>query len=141
MSRVYESRCRHLHLHCIFFFFLMIRRPPRSTLFPYTTLFRSVLRVFEPTVYQGVSENKRIVTGYPTGLAENWADEIRGWVERALASIPEGRRGQVRELLKQLFPKVDWALNNYGYGGGFEEGWFRSLRVCHSDVFDRYFQL
>src|SRR2546430_4481642 len=28
-----------------FFFFLMIRRPPRSTLFPYTTLFRSVLGV------------------------------------------------------------------------------------------------
>src|SRR5689334_24142493 len=26
----------------IFFFFLLIRRPPRSTLFPYTTLFRSV---------------------------------------------------------------------------------------------------
>src|SRR3712207_8264876 len=30
---------------CLFlFFFLMIRRPPRSTLFPYTTLFRSVRR-------------------------------------------------------------------------------------------------
>src|SRR5436309_14385927 len=29
-----------LHIH-ILFFFLMIRRPPRSTLFPYTTLFRS----------------------------------------------------------------------------------------------------
>src|SRR2546429_10017426 len=28
----------------LFFFFLMIRRPPRSTLFPYTTLFRSVRR-------------------------------------------------------------------------------------------------
>src|SRR5256885_10424382 len=28
-----------------FFFFLMIRRPPRSTLFPYTTLFRSLARV------------------------------------------------------------------------------------------------
>src|SRR2546429_5385325 len=35
--------------HCLahaydvfFFFFLMIRRPPRSTLFPYTTLFRSL---------------------------------------------------------------------------------------------------
>src|SRR3712207_8939987 len=26
---------------CFFFFFLMIRRPPRSPLFPYTTLFRS----------------------------------------------------------------------------------------------------
>src|SRR5688572_32307879 len=28
--------------HFIIFFFLMIRRPPRSTLFPYTTLFRSI---------------------------------------------------------------------------------------------------
>src|SRR2546429_6739498 len=28
--------------HYLVFFFLMIRRPPRSTLFPYTTLFRSV---------------------------------------------------------------------------------------------------
>src|SRR2546425_3439207 len=30
----------------LFFFFLMIRRPPRSTLFPYTTLFRSFERFF-----------------------------------------------------------------------------------------------
>src|SRR6266516_6575743 len=30
-----------LSIHSILFFFLMIRRPPRSTLFPYTTLFRS----------------------------------------------------------------------------------------------------
>src|SRR2546421_4410263 len=29
----------------LFFFFLMIRRPPRSTLFPYTTLFRSAGRL------------------------------------------------------------------------------------------------
>src|SRR5260221_6832048 len=28
----------------MFFFFLMIRRPPRSTLFPYTTLFRSCIQ-------------------------------------------------------------------------------------------------
>src|SRR5256885_16316128 len=39
----------HSFLHSIsyrsavFFFFLMIRRPPRSTLFPYTTLFRSLM--------------------------------------------------------------------------------------------------
>src|SRR5215510_13805752 len=30
-----------IHFIDFFFFFLMIRRPPRSTLFPYTTLFRS----------------------------------------------------------------------------------------------------
>src|SRR3989442_14895612 len=32
----------NLPLIVITFFFLMIRRPPRSTLFPYTTLFRSI---------------------------------------------------------------------------------------------------
>src|SRR2546428_3570269 len=32
----------------LLFFFLMIRRPPRSTLFPYTTLFRSAERVGDP---------------------------------------------------------------------------------------------
>src|SRR3712207_7545271 len=31
------------------FFFLMIRRPPRSTLFPYTTLFRSAIRACRAT--------------------------------------------------------------------------------------------
>src|SRR5229473_5269484 len=38
------SFCDSLHDFCFFFFFLMIRRPPRSTLFPYTTLFRSAAR-------------------------------------------------------------------------------------------------
>src|SRR2546427_4741846 len=36
---------------CASFFFLMIRRPPRSTLFPYTTLFRSVgSTIVEPSL-------------------------------------------------------------------------------------------
>src|SRR5256885_16652566 len=33
--------CKSHEVSSSFFFFLMIRRPPRSTLFPYTTLFRS----------------------------------------------------------------------------------------------------
>src|SRR3989449_5166999 len=35
------------HSPGFFFFFLMIRRPPRSTLFPYTTLFRSLAPGFK----------------------------------------------------------------------------------------------
>src|SRR2546430_11990857 len=42
----------------ILFFFLMIRRPPRSTLFPYTTLFRSLQRQLDAEIaarhHQGV---------------------------------------------------------------------------------------
>src|SRR5437588_12815423 len=35
------SRTMYVHLARVVLFFLMIRRPPTSTLFPYTTLFRS----------------------------------------------------------------------------------------------------
>src|SRR3712207_7394386 len=38
----------------IFFFFLMIRRPPRSTLFPYTTLFRSTRTTYRITLPEAV---------------------------------------------------------------------------------------
>src|SRR3712207_8501606 len=44
----------------IFFFFLMIRRPPRSTLFPYTTLFRSIVKNFGAvSVLKGVDMHVR----------------------------------------------------------------------------------
>src|SRR5438270_4031987 len=45
-----------LFFHFCFFFFLMIRRPPRSTLFPYTTLFRSNLLLLGKI---GVFHNRR----------------------------------------------------------------------------------
>src|SRR3712207_8892826 len=55
---------------CVVYFFLMIRRPPRSTLFPYTTLFRSVNllvpRVGDPAPrWPRVAKDGRIV--WPEG--------------------------------------------------------------------------
>src|SRR5437762_9301124 len=43
---VSSEHSRSSYILLFFFFFLTLRRPPRSTLFPYTTLFRS--RLFEP---------------------------------------------------------------------------------------------
>src|SRR5688572_32303437 len=44
------------------FFFLMVRRPPRSTLFPYTTLFRSRWRrLLEHAVTEGLRHHGRTV--------------------------------------------------------------------------------
>src|SRR5256885_15402323 len=51
----------------LFFFFLMIRRPPRSTLFPYTTLFRSKLIL---SAFDRINKNNgfyRIVPGQTSG--------------------------------------------------------------------------
>src|SRR6266581_7158790 len=58
-------------IHVIFFlfFFLMIRRPPRSTLFPYTTLFRSRRSA-------GARAQDRAPLGAPQRLA------ARAWAQR-----------------------------------------------------------
>src|SRR2546427_988850 len=53
----------------LFFFFLMIRRPPRSTLFPYTTLFRSDQAEYkkaEGLIREGLEMSKRqLRPGHP----------------------------------------------------------------------------
>src|SRR5215467_15594590 len=55
-----------------FFFFLMIRRPPRSTLFPYTTLFRSAVRVAD----SASSENagRQCAAGCPSRSEEHTSE-------------------------------------------------------------------
>src|SRR3712207_7260919 len=51
-------------LNVYYFFFLMIRRPPRSTLFPYTTLFRSQVEcLWEP--YMVLAARIRETLGVP----------------------------------------------------------------------------
>src|SRR2546430_10096348 len=52
-------------LYTTSFFFLMIRRPPRSTLFPYTSLFRS-----PPGLVAEYLESARSQLGVLAGLAE-----------------------------------------------------------------------
>src|SRR5256885_16388085 len=47
----------------LLFFFLMIRRPPRSTLFPYTTLFRSLSKIMPRTAFSYLLGDKTVVRG------------------------------------------------------------------------------
>src|SRR2546422_5651994 len=61
-----------MYLYLRYFFFLMIRRPPRSTLFPYTTLFRShcvtkILPRMAQKVLQSSDARELSVLGYCMG--------------------------------------------------------------------------
>src|SRR2546429_8951576 len=58
-----------------FFFFLMIRRPPRSTLFPYTTLFRSEVRLDALEVGQLVADE--IERGVAVDRSEEHTSELQ----------------------------------------------------------------
>src|SRR3712207_7992905 len=54
------------------FFFLMIRRPPRSTLFPYTTLFRSIEVVPDVAVELGERVEDEVRDGEALICAGRW---------------------------------------------------------------------
>src|SRR2546422_6884692 len=82
-----------LSCRSFFFFFLMIRRPPRSTLFPYTTLFRSPGILFRFDVGLQITQDaqsirdlgdaERVARGHPAVLV------IR--VEQGGPSVHRGR--------------------------------------------------
>src|SRR5436309_11403095 len=60
-----------------FFFFLMIRRPPRSTLFPYTTLFRSLRRLRPARDRRAGAQGAHHLPRAPRGRSEEHTSELQ----------------------------------------------------------------
>src|SRR2546425_1125766 len=88
-TTTYTSTMRPTHpLVLLHFFFLMIRRPPRSTLFPYTTLFRSHAPEGGAVVLFGWVAQRGGAPDPP---------QLQGWRERELEDSPEvGPRHAIR---------------------------------------------
>src|SRR5260370_37605343 len=61
------------------FFFLMIRRPPRSTLFPYTTLFRSAFICTAPlALAQGTADSAALAEAASKPVLAGKVDLVEG---------------------------------------------------------------
>src|SRR3712207_7874398 len=84
-----------MHLQGFFFFFLMIRRPPRSTLFPYTTLFRSTPSCVDPT--RG-SRSRRGGRCCRTSASRTWpgSPTPSPWIERCTRSRSEEHTSELQ---------------------------------------------
>src|SRR5437773_9420474 len=76
----------------VFFFFLMTHRPPRSTLFPYTTLFRSDPRQQEP--YDQYHENSH---------AKHWDYHKTPLIGRQPTDRKSGSAGMPRPISYAVF--------------------------------------
>src|SRR3712207_7148436 len=98
-------------LICRYFFFLMIRRPPRSTLFPYTTLFRSRVSrrgcsLHGPDRARGRAE-PRLPPSDPGG--ERRADDRPGDVERGVRPR-RGARDRKSTRLNSSHANISYAV-------------------------------
>src|SRR6267154_5305642 len=78
----------------------MIRRPPRSTLFPYTTLFRSPSHILVPAIHRNRAEIREIfctqMPGAPAGLTDDpaaLAAAARAHLRQAFLSAQVGVSG------------------------------------------------
>src|SRR2546427_2315719 len=67
-------------------FFLMIRRPPRSTLFPYTTLFRSVPEEQVP-VAESLLARPEVQRLIPRGIELKWGTEVASRAARTYRAL------------------------------------------------------
>src|SRR5260370_30477425 len=75
-----------------FFFFLMIRRPPRSTLFPYTTLFRSNCRRTAMKSAGGISSSAK---SRPMRRSEEHTSELQSHLNLVCRLLLEKKKESV----------------------------------------------
>ncbi len=128
----------HRYLGTFAFHVSLFRNKGSFEVNPIDLIALEVLRAFEPDAYQRIASSKFELTERRSSVNEEGARKrTEAAVESILLQAEESRRTYVRELVNELFPYTQ----KIGYAGGFLEQWFRDLRVCHPDVFDRYFCL
>jgi predicted KAP-like P-loop ATPase len=144
--RTYFKTIRDVHryLSTLSFYAGLFKNKESSEVNPVDLMVIEVLRLFEQKVYSELPTLKRYLTGEDGhgsfGYSRN-SDEVKKLIESVIAQAPLETRKTVQELIKQLFPTVEWALGGSSYSPEFTEQWYRELRICHPNVFDRYFQL
>src|SRR3712207_8763915 len=97
-----------------FVYFLMIRRPPRSTLFPYTTLFRSVGLLNAMTALAGRYISKEDLAKAAIHIEQNVIRENVGSQDRSEEHTSELQSRQYlvcRLLLAKNTISKDWSFN------------------------------
>src|SRR4051812_49972093 len=97
-----------------FFFFLMIRRPPRSTLFPYTTLFRS--REIENDQIKGVTALEHGRKGHVRGRlrSEEHTSELQSHVNLVCRLLLEKKK---KKIINQGIVALHKHLSKYDVAG------------------------
>src|SRR5258707_9153164 len=103
-----------------FFFFLMIRRPPRSTLFPYTTLFRSVWPADPVSSYDLGEAADLVLTSWSTDRKSTRLNSSHANISYAVFCLKKKKKEKNREILDR---EISIRANGlYDYGSDCQRG-------------------
>src|SRR5207302_11015553 len=96
------------HTQYLYIFFFMIRRPPRSTLFPYTTLFRSRVADFERDLYRfmdSVGKNVSAKIAKDKAWSAEIEKEVRAMLDEFKKAHPYSEEKPVSAPSREEQPK------------------------------------
>lgn len=124
------------------FNFSLIQQGPSFELNPIDFIGLEAIRVFAPEVYDGMRGENILFTHTDSSMGKrNGEDERRKQIEVVINRASDEIKEPVKEIIHQLFPQIKGLFENMHYGSDWQDRWTKELRICSTELFDRYFIL
>jgi hypothetical protein len=99
------------------------------------------IRLFEPNLYKRMPQEKEVLTPLPRWTRDKREEEDKQRIEALISLASQENKDAIRNAIGELFPPTNLTKGLRFHGDDIESKWFRQLRVCSYQAFDRYFQL
>ncbi|GLH47072.1 KAP family P-loop NTPase fold protein [Pseudomonas lactis] len=101
------------------------------------------LRVFAPETYAEMPRHKALLTGSEQYVLQDepQRSRVNQVIDQLVSLAPNHHQDATRQLLREMFPTLDWVFENTHYDPSIQLRWLINSRVCCEQVFDRYFEL
>ncbi|UBU47893.1 AAA family ATPase [Cobetia amphilecti] len=141
MNKYFETlRNVYRYTSTLSFHFTLLQGKSAFEVNPVDLMAIECLRVFEPDVYKEIARSKAILTKLRAGQSESDIKLTKHQLENIIKKSTTDKKEAVEQIIKQLFPTVEWALGGMNYSREVGDSWLREMRICHHSIFDKYFQ-
>lgn len=131
------------YVNSLRFNFSLIQQGDSFELNPIDFIGLEAIRVFVPEIYSAMRGENRLLTHTESNMSGGRDDEQerRKHIDAIINTANESTRESVRRIIFQLFPQIKGLFGNMHYGNDWQSRWTKELRICSTELFDRYFIL
>lgn len=124
------------------FNFSLIQQEGSFELNPIDFIGLEAIRVFAPSVYEGMRGESLLFTHTDSSMGRrNGEQERRQSIEAILNRADDNIKEPVKKIIYQLFPQIKGLFENMNYGSDWQDRWTKEIRICSTELYDRYFIL